>query len=131
MNHRDIMGIHAKNAYETARFWATLDDLVADARYETDRPKGSTHPRFPEYVYPVDYGFLTGTQGGDGEGIDVWHGTHRPATVTGVVCTIDPFKRNAELKILLGCTPDEVAAIRAFYADQPQATLFHSRPSKT
>lgn len=129
MNSRDNEARYTETTDESVRFWAALDDLIAGTEYEPDPPKGSAHPRFPEYVYPVDYGFLIGTQGGDGEGIDVWHGTQHPATVNGVVCTIDPFKRNAELKILLGCTPEEVAAIKTFYADQPQAVLFHSRPS--
>ncbi|RSS81116.1 hypothetical protein [Streptomyces sp. WAC06614] len=49
----------------------------------------------------LGYGYLDGTTGG-GEGVDVWSGTARPATVTGIVATVDPYKRNAEIKILYG-----------------------------
>ncbi len=37
-----------------------------------DRPLGSTHPRHPDIVYPVNYGFLPDLTGGDGEPQDVY-----------------------------------------------------------
>lgn len=79
-----------------------------------DRSKDSLHPRYPELVYPLDYGFLEGTTGGDGDGIDVWRGTLVGAGVTGFCCTLDPHKRDAELKVLLDCSPDDLARVRAF-----------------
>ena len=68
----------------------------------------------PEAIYPVAYGYLKGTTAGDGEGIDVWVGSLTPGTITGVVCTVDMRKRDAELKLLYGCTPAEAAAIVSF-----------------
>ena len=60
------------------------------------------------------YGYLKGTFAADGEGIDVWIGTSTPRALTGVVCTFDLGKRDAELKLLLGCTAAETSAIVAF-----------------
>jgi len=37
-----------------------------------DRPVGSTHPNCKNTVYPVNYGYIPGTVGGDGEPIDVY-----------------------------------------------------------
>ena len=37
-----------------------------------DRPVGSRHPEYPDIVYPVNYGYLPGTVGGDGEEQDVY-----------------------------------------------------------
>lgn len=37
-----------------------------------DRPIGSTHPHHPDIVYPVNYGYLAGVPGGDGEDQDVY-----------------------------------------------------------
>ncbi len=37
-----------------------------------DRPVGSRHPRHPDLVYPINYGFLPGTVSGDGMAIDVY-----------------------------------------------------------
>ena len=108
--------------------WQHADELVAAHRLVIDRPAGTAHPRFPAYVYPLDYGYLEGTRGGDGEGVDVWRGTAPTTLVTAVACTIDPFKRNAELKLLWRCTPAEIAAIESFYTPQPQSALLLRRP---
>ncbi len=37
-----------------------------------DRPMGSRHPRHPEMVYPVNYGYADGYTGGDGQPQDVY-----------------------------------------------------------
>lgn len=48
-------------------------------RGTVDRPLGSTHPRFPDMIYPVNYGFVEGVMGGDGQEQDVYIlGTDRP-----------------------------------------------------
>jgi inorganic pyrophosphatase len=94
-------------------FWIFLDRLVTDRRIVIDRPKGSVHPRYPDLVYPLDYGYLEDTRAGDGAGIDVWVGTDPARTVVGILCTIDLYKRDAELKLLLGCSCAEIETILA------------------
>lgn len=37
-----------------------------------DRPIGSIHPKHPELVYPVNYGYIPNVPGGDGEELDVY-----------------------------------------------------------
>ena len=96
------------------RFWQTLDDLVANSKIIIDRLKGSAHPRFPDLIYPLDYGYLDGTTAGDGDGIDVWIGNAEERRVTSIACTADGYKRDAEIKILLGCTEGDEAAISYF-----------------
>lgn len=77
----------------------------------------------PEFVYPLDYGYVAGTVGGDGESVDVWIGSGAEELVTAVACTIDPYKKNAELKLLWRCDSDQIALVEAFYAPQPQAAV--------
>ncbi|WP_417013643.1 inorganic pyrophosphatase [Alistipes sp.] len=98
-----------------ASFWEALDALVAGAEIVVDRPRGSHHPDFPAFVYELDYGYLKGTTSADGEGIDVWIGSDPRRRVTGALCTVDLVKRDAELKILVGCTAHDCAVIRRFY----------------
>jgi inorganic pyrophosphatase len=104
-------------------FWETLDRLVAECGVDIDRPRGSPHPRYPDLIYPLDYGYLPGTRAADGGGIDVWVGSLAPRAVTGVICTVDAHKRDAELKLLLGCTPGEARQLQAFHSDGTQAAL--------
>ena len=55
------------------------DPLGLRVEVTVDRPLGSRHPRFPETVYPVNYGFVAGVLGGDGEAQDVYIlGVDRP-----------------------------------------------------
>jgi inorganic pyrophosphatase len=91
-------------------FWEALDELVRTSDVVIDRPKGSAHPRYPNLLYPVDYGYLSGTRSMDGGGIDLWAGSG-PKTIRAVLCTVDLLKRDSELKLLLGCTEEETAAI--------------------
>ena len=37
-----------------------------------DRPLGSCHPRYPDTVYPVNYGFVEGVAAQDGEWQDAY-----------------------------------------------------------
>ena len=73
-----------------------------------DRPKGTAHPRHPKLIYPFDYGYLANTKAGDGDGINVWIGSLYNKTLTGILCTFDTLKRDAEIKLLMGCTMEDV-----------------------
>jgi inorganic pyrophosphatase len=111
------------------KFWAAAEQLLATSEIVIDRPKGSPHPRRPEAIYPVAYGYLKGTTAADGEGIDIWVGSLAPASITGVVCTFDLSKRDAELKLLLGCTSREQADILSFLNKGEMAAILVARDS--
>ncbi|MBM4481677.1 inorganic pyrophosphatase [Rhodococcus hoagii] len=91
-------------------FFAATGPTLGGASLRIDRPCGSEHPRFPEVIYPVDYGYLEGTSGGDNEGVDVF-GARRRRGIVGIVLTADLTKRDVEVKILLDCSTDEIEAI--------------------
>lgn len=93
------------------RFWKFLDELVESSELVIDRPRGSTHPRYTDFIYPYDYGYLHGTISGDGQGIDIWVGSLQHRSVVGVVCAVDLQKRDSETKILLGCHKEEMETI--------------------
>jgi len=125
MLRSDARGVGAANP----RFWATLDAFIATSKLVIDRPKGSRHPRLADAIYPRDYGYLEGPTAGDGEGIDVFVGAVRPARLGAVVCTADGGKRDAELKLLLGCSDEDTAAIMAFLNSVDLAAILIPRPA--
>ncbi len=90
-----------------SEFWTALDNLVNQSEIVIDRPKGTAHPKYQDFIYKVDYGFLKNTTSMDGAGIDVWVGTDKKRSVDAIMCIVDLMKRDSEIKILIGCTEDE------------------------
>jgi F420 biosynthesis protein FbiB-like protein len=99
---------------EPADFWDYLDRLVTQHPVTVDRPRGSAHPAYPALIYPLDYGYLEGTTTVDGGGLDVWLGSLETRQLDALALTVDLHKRDAEIKLLLGCTPAEKQVILDF-----------------
>lgn len=108
-------------------FWQKLDSLVVSSEIAIDRPRGTTHPRYPEFIYPLDYGYLKETSSGDRGGIDLWRGSLPGQQVTGVVVTIDLYKHDSEIKILLDCTREEMVMIAEIHNQGEQAEMLIER----
>ena len=98
-------------------FFSALDRLHATSRVIIDRPEGSTHPQFSAVRYPINYGYLEGTTGGDGAGVDVFVGSATGAGVVAAAVTVDLVRRDAELKVLADCSAAEVEAVAQFLRD--------------
>ena len=109
-------------------FWHELAHLAANNSIVIDRPKGSPHPRYPEVIYPFDYGYLEGTTSADGDGTDVWLGSLNTIdkTLTGILCTFDTLKHDAEIKLLIGCTGEDLELIQDFHKEMH--TLYIPNP---
>lgn len=101
--------------YMNTEFWARLESLLAEHTLVIDRPKGSAHPRFSHLIFPLDYGYLEGVKGGDGDGLDVWRGSDPALGLVGIVCTVDMMKKDAEIKLLVGCTEEDLDIIDSFH----------------
>ena len=87
-------------------FWKALDELVSNSEIVIDRPRGSAHPRFPNFIYKVDYGYLKDTASMDGGGIDVWVGSGEKK-IDAIMCIVDLRKKDSEIKILVSSTEEE------------------------
>ncbi len=105
-------------------FWDYLQQLVESCEIEVDQPKGSTHPRYPGRIYPVDYGYLRGSTSLDGGGVDIWIGSMGMKTIVGALCTVDLFKKDTELKILYDCSDAEITAILNFVNGGQMRAIF-------
>ncbi|MGL5675811.1 MAG: inorganic pyrophosphatase [Cellulosilyticaceae bacterium] len=92
-------------------FWETLETLVDESEIVIDRPKGTAHPRYPDFIYKVDYGYLKNTTSMDGGGIDVWQGSDAKQAIDAIMCIVDLTKKDSEIKILIGCTEEEKETI--------------------
>ena len=111
----------------TMNFWEALDEIVEKHRLVIDRPKGSRHPRFSRSIYPLDYGYLEGTRGGDGKGIDVWRGSALEITVVAAIITVDLLKAETEIKILFQCTEEEIETVLRYHNTYSQSGILVKR----
>jgi len=104
-------------------FWKKLEHLLEKSTLVLDRPRGSHHPKYPEVVYPLDYGYLENTTAADRSGIDVWRGSLPQSILDAIVCTVDTLKRDTEIKLLLGCTAQEKKLILQFHNNEYMAGI--------
>ena len=73
--------------------------LGKEVTVEIDRPVGTHHPKHPDIVYPINYGFVPGLIAGDGEEQDVYVlGIDKPLTnvVVTIVAVIERLNDNED-----------------------------------
>ncbi|MBO4915305.1 MAG: inorganic pyrophosphatase [Oscillospiraceae bacterium] len=99
-------------------FWKVLDELVNDSEIIIDRPKGTSHPKYPDFIYKVNYGYLKDTSSMDGGGIDVWIGSGEKQ-IDAIMCIVDLIKKDSEIKILIGCTEEEKEIVYETHNETP------------
>lgn len=122
--------LHSEHHQKDEDFWEEMTRLAASSLIVIDRAQGTTHPRHPGMMYPFDYGYIEGTSASDGDGIDVFIGSQSDRALTGILCTFDTIKRDAEIKVLLGCTMRDVWVIRAFLGDMRTMYVPHQKEDK-
>ncbi len=93
--------------------WAAWERIIDERGITIDRPAHTAHPEYPSIVYPLDYGFIPGTAGTDGDGIDVFVGGGVQGLV-GLILTTDHRQRDREAKLLFDCTPTEIYTAHGF-----------------
>jgi len=103
---------------QNLHFWQAIDKLISSGNIIIDRPKGTQHPKYPNFIYKVDYGYLKGTSSMDAGGIDVYVGSGE-RKADAVMCILDLMKKDSEIKILIGCTEEEKRIVYAAYNDTP------------
>lgn len=103
--------LEGKHGYITrtlrdALVWTYLGKTVTVA---IDRPMGSVHPKHPGIIYPVNYGYIKGVLGGDGEDLDVYIlGVDQPVKAfTGKVIAIIHRENDVEDKLV--AAPEEAS----------------------
>lgn len=102
-------------------FWRALDKMISECEIVIDRPKDSHHPKYHDMIYPLDYGYLRNTSSMDGQGIDVWRGSMPESKLNAIMVIVDLWKRDSEIKLLIGVTDDEAKTIYEFHNNNGDA----------
>jgi inorganic pyrophosphatase len=97
-----------------AFFWQKLDSIYFASSIVITQPQGSMHSTFANLVYPVDYGYLNDTLSQDLLGIAIYKGKGSAYSVEAILVAADILKKDIEVKLLVGCSQDEVDKILRF-----------------
>ena len=93
--------------------WAGWEALILKNGITLDRPYRSPHPKHPEIIYPINYGYVNGTTSSDGDEVDVFVG-HASNGLVGLLMTTDYRRGDREIKLLYHCTPEEIYLANGF-----------------
>jgi inorganic pyrophosphatase len=94
--------------------WAKWELLIAERGVHVDRIAGSDHPRYPGWTYPVDYGYIPETVGGDGREVDVFCGTACNGLTAAFLVRHGDVE---EVKLLWNASAEEMRAAYDFLAE--------------
>lgn len=97
------------NLLNNGYFWQKLDSLILSTNVIISQPKDSRHPKYPNMVYPVDYGYLEDTKE-----IKVFKGSEKRSKVDAVMVVADILKRDLDVKLMWGCNKEEEEEILRF-----------------
>lgn len=100
------------NAY----FWQKLDTLYVSSSLVIHSMKNTKHPKY-NLIYPTDSGYLKDTHSNDGSDIDIFVGSKKEAKIEALALSVDILKRDSEIKLLVGCTEEEIYKIMQFLND--------------
>ncbi len=77
--------------------------LGREVKAIVDRPVGAPHPKYSDLLYPVNYGYIEGMMGGDGEPLDAYIlGVYEPLKCyTGVAVALIHRKDDVEDKLVV------------------------------
>ncbi len=91
-----------------ASFWRTISELASTQRIIIDRPKGQPHPTTAALTCGLAHSMKK--------------------ILTGILCTFDTLKLDAEIKTLPGCSKEDVHLINSFYGDEMKTLYIPTEP---
>jgi len=104
--------------------WEQWENLIRIKGITIDRPINKPHPAHPDIIYPIDYGYVNGTDSVDGSGVDVFVGSADNGLVAAIF-TNDYRQGDVECKLIYNCIPKEIYLVNGFINFAP--TLMNGR----
>lgn len=91
-----------------------------------DRPMGSAHPRYPELIYPINYGYIPNTLAADGEPEDAYilGMDHPVASFTGQIIAKILREDDAEFKWVVAPAEERFTQEQIYHAVYFQEQYF-------
>ena len=97
-----------------AFFWQKLDTMIFTLDYRQIRAVGDVHPEYPNLIYPLEYGYLDDPDRDGHVVAKVFKGSLDTRKSDEIIVCVDILKKNFDIKILMGCTPEEQTKVLEF-----------------
>ena len=98
--------------------WEAWDRVIEEHGVCVERPVREPHPDHPTIIYPIDYGYIPGTEATDGQAVDCFIGSAPSSSaasgLVGLILTTDYREGDREAKLLIDCTPPEIYTAHGF-----------------
>jgi inorganic pyrophosphatase len=89
-------------------YWESIESIILKNGITIDRKKGSHHPKYNDFIYHVDYGYINNSKSMDQNEIDIFVGSMDNKKIEGLFCTIDLLKLDSEIKVIYECSSEEI-----------------------
>ncbi|HEX7071781.1 MAG TPA: hypothetical protein VF190_13290 [Rhodothermales bacterium] len=93
--------------------WDEWEAVIRTNGITIDRPRGSVHPRYPDIIYPLDYGYVRNTLSTDAEELDIFRGGASNGLVAAIFTT-DYRRGDRECKLIFDASPIEIYLVNGF-----------------
>lgn len=103
------MSSYENNAY----FWQKVDTLFLSSNLKITNKKDEVHRQFSNLIYPIDHGYLLDAGEEGDQQISVYVGS-QSQTVSALIIAADILQKTLEVKMLVGCSEEEIEAVLRF-----------------
>ena len=97
-----------KEFENNALFWQKVDSLFLSGTKTLMKKKGEHHDTYNNLVYPVDYSRIVDMKSPSAHGVAVYMGSGNRNSVTGLIVAADILEKELDVKLLAGCTDEEI-----------------------
>ena len=97
-----------KEFENNAFFWQKVDSLFLSGTKTLMKKKGEHHDTYNNLVYPVDYSRIVDMKSPSAHGVAVYMGSGNRNSVTGLIVAADILEKELDVKLLAGCTDEEI-----------------------
>lgn len=95
-------------------FWQKLDTLILSSGMQRLASAGEPSPEYPRLVYPCDYVKIGEVSENGGTPLYCFIGSQKERQATALIVQADILERELLVKVLIGCSEEEIEKIIKF-----------------
>ena len=94
-------------------FWQKVDTLLMSCTLNIINHKGEHHKKYPDFIYPLDFGYLVSDLNDDSKGIACYIG-HEHQFCNSAIVSVDILDGECFVQFLIGCNEQQEEQVLKF-----------------